>query len=346
MKEYLDYRSRVDQISASSLKIETTYMRYLLTWADERPFKQVITFRPAFPEYMLTARLDGEKKRLSGDYIKKVLATARNFFSWLSDNKRGYSSITHSWIRTLKTKRMAQKPKTKNAVSLEEIMRIAKAPAETIMERRIRAAAVFLYLSGVRISAFVSLTLDLVDIDNRQIIQDPTRGVRTKNQKFGITYLWDIPELLQVVKAWDDEVRAILPAQGFWFAPISPATGEIDENILSIGANRDVLAGKNLRAWLEKVGLPVRSPHKFRHGHIQYGLTNSKTMADFKAVSLNAMHSSIKITDEFYSVLNDQEVKRRLNSLGNNKQKKSTDKEDFEQFKEFLAWKNSQANVT
>jgi hypothetical protein len=37
---------------------------------------------------------------------------------------------------------------------------------------------------------------------------------------------------------------------------------------------------------------------------------------DFKAVSLNAMHSSVEITDQFYSVLNDSEVKNRIGVLG------------------------------
>ncbi len=97
----------------------------------------------------------------------------------------------------------------------------------------------------MRISAFVSLTLQLVDIDKREVIQDPTLGVRTKNQKYAVTYLWNIPELLKVVKEWDEEVRAILPAQGFWFAPFSPDTAEIDPNVFQIGKNCHILAEKN-----------------------------------------------------------------------------------------------------
>lgn len=64
-------------------------------------------------------------------------------------------------------------------------------------------------------------------------------------------------------------------------------------------------------------------------------------MADFKAVSLNAMHSSIKTTDEFYSILKDQEVKNRISALGNNGSSSGNEKEELKQFREFLAWKNS-----
>lgn len=339
MKEYLIYRLEVDQISNSSLKVERTYMTYLLEWAEDRPFKQVMKFRPTFPDYLLTERLDKEGKQLTGPYTKKILATVRYFFSWLSDNKIGYKRINQAWIRTLKIKRLTHKPKTKDAVTLDEILQISVAPVETIMERRIRAAAVFLYLSGIRISAFVSLKLHLVDIDNREIIQDPAFGVRTKNQKYGVTYLLHIPELLMVVKKWDDEIRAILPASGFWFAPLSPDTGEIDKDVSQIGESRHSLARRNLKAWLEKVGLPYHSPHKFRHGHIQYGLGRSNTLADFKAVSLNAMHSSTKTTDEYYSNIDDQEVKNRITALGDNGNSKDDGQKELEQFREFLAWK-------
>ena len=61
--------------------------------------------------------------------------------------------------------------------------------------------------------------------------------------------------------------------------------------------------------------LPYHSPHKFRHGHIHYGLENSKDIKDYKAVSLNVLHSSMKITDEFYSIFNDSDLQNRINSL-------------------------------
>ncbi len=56
------------------------------------------------------------------------------------------------------------------------------------------------------------------------------------------------------------------------------------------------------------------------------------------------MHSSIKTTDEFYSILKDQEVKNRLGALGNNGNSTGDEKEELEQFREFLAWKKSQNN--
>ncbi len=294
--------------------------------------------KPTFTEYLLSVRLDGGEGQLSAVYFKKILATARYFFSWLSDNEPGFRSIKYSWIQTIKLKRLSDVPKTREAVTLEEVKAIAASPARTISERRARAAAIFLFLSGMRIGAFVSLPLQAVDIPERKVIQYPSLGVRTKNSKHGITYLLDIPELLGIVKEWDDEVRSVLPPTGFWFALLSPETGQIDVNGTSVGENRSTLARRSIKEFFDNVDLPYHSPHKFRHGHIQYGAAHSKTVADFKAVSMNVMHASMEITDEFYTNLNDGELEKRISSL--NKQGDNLQNGELELFRQFLEWKN------
>jgi site-specific recombinase XerD len=313
---FLAYRIEVDQITPGSKQKEITHLRYLLEWADHIGFIKVSSLRPTFPEYMLSARQDDQEGQLSAEYIKKVLATARRFFSWLILNQPGHRTIKPAWIVTIKSKRLSNPHRNSEAVSLEEIKAIAKAPVMNTGERRTRAMAVMLFLSGMRIGAFVSLPLESVDLDNLVITQFPSLGVKTKNQKYAKTTLLNIPELLEVVKAWDNEVRSILPSRGFWFAPLSPDTGEIDINRLKLGDHRMTSACKHLKTWLEKSGLKYHSPHKFRHGFAHYGMANSKTIEDYKAVSQNLMHASMEITDQFYSVLDDSQVHQRINQLG------------------------------
>ena len=76
------------------------------------------------------------------------------------------------------------------------------------------------------------------------------------------------------------------------------------------------IARKNIKAFIEGAGLQYHSPHKFRHGHIHYGVARAKTIEDFKAVSMNVLHSSMEITDQFYSNLNDKENRDRIGHLG------------------------------
>ena len=210
-KEYMDFRIHVDQISPGSAKTESTYIRYILEWAQSDPFKKAPSIRPTLPEFMLSARLSEKEGQLSPVTVKKTLATARRLFTWLKDNRSDFRSLKLSWINSLKTKRLVETPKNTEVVTFDEILAIASAPVENIVERRIRACAIFLFLSGVRIGAFVSLPLKAVDIKNRVIIQDPSIGVRTKNHKYGKTTLLNIPELINIILDWDKEVRSILP---------------------------------------------------------------------------------------------------------------------------------------
>jgi len=315
IKKYLQYRLDVDQVTQSSLTREQTHTRYLLEWLQDKSFVHALQMRPTLPQYLLTNRLDGTDVRLSAVYIKKVLATSRMFFTWLSDNEAGYRHIKQSWVKTLKVKRLVDVPKNKEIVTLEEMLEIASRPARTLFDRRTRASLVFLYLSGMRIGAFVSMPIQAVNISKRIVNQFPSLGVRTKNKKHATTYLLNIPELLKVVQQWDDEIRSLLPSNGFWFAPFSFQTGEIDPEILYVGEHRANLARRNFQTWLTSQSLPYHSPHKFKHGHVHYGLLRSKNIADYKAVSLNALHSSMKVTDEFYSVLQGDEIQKRIESL-------------------------------
>lgn len=75
------------------------------------------------------------------------------------------------------------------------------------------------------------------------------------------------------------------------------------------------------------------------HGHIHYGSVLAKTIEDYKAVSMNVMHSSMKITDEFYSNLNDSEVQNRINLLGHQRHTSNEDQDQLSLLKEFLQWK-------
>lgn len=219
IREYLKYRAEVDQISPKSIRLEETWLRHLLEWANNRTFEQAPKIRPTLPEYILSARLDGGQEQLSNIYIKKVVGSSRRFFEWLSKHRPGYRHVIGAaWLDTLKPARMKPELKEHKGVTLDEIRAIARAPVFTLRDRRIRAAAVFWFLSGIRIGAFVTLPLSAVDIGSRSVKQWPELGVQTKFNKRAVTYLLDIPELLEVVQEWDKFVRGTLnPHSAPWW---------------------------------------------------------------------------------------------------------------------------------
>jgi integrase len=103
--------------------------------------------------------------------------------------------------------------------------------------------------------------------------------------------------------------------------------------------SRRSLVNRQLKEWEKTNGLPEYSPHKFRHGHVHYGNERARTYADFKAVSLNVMHSSTKITDQYYSVLTDKELRERIQNLGNQPEQEEKQEDLFREFQAFLEWK-------
>jgi integrase len=319
VKKYLAYRYEVDQLSPESARLEEVRLRHLLEWADETPFEKVARIRPTFPEYVLTARLDDSNIEMSAEYAKKNVRAAKRFFKWLSKHQKGFRGLSNEWIETLRPRRQATAPRQAKGVTLDEVQAMARASVEETWERRIKAAASLLFLSGMRVGAFVSLPLEAIDLDQRTIKQWPSLGVRTKFKKHATTYLLDIPELLDVARDWDREVRHLLPLNGLWFAPISTETGMIDPNATEVGRHRAKVARKDLRRWTEELGIPYRTPHQFRHGHAVYALKLAQNVADLKAVSQNLMHANLSITDGVYGILSGTDVQERIGALGEEK---------------------------
>ncbi len=316
VKAFLQFRREIEQISEATARLDECRLRHLLLWANDKPFSAVEKIRPPFAEYLRSARLDGKDRPLSPAYTRKVVRTAKYFLRWLRTHRHGYRSISEAWLESLRPPRELGVQKAHKAVTLAEVQAMAGAPANELWEKRIQAAAVFLFLSGMRVGAFVSLPLSAVDIERRTIRQWPELGMRTKFGKHATTYLLDVPEFMPVVEAWDNLTRSELTGDGYWFAPLESLQGGIDTGGATIGRHRHVRVRKDFRRWLEAVNLPYRSPHQFRHGHAVYALKQAQDIADLKAVSMNLMHANLSITDGVYGVMSDQDISRRIGGLG------------------------------
>ena len=336
MKEYLEYRRDVDQLSPRSIRLEEAWLRHLLEWADSRPLSRAPKITPPFPSYVMSLRKPETSAAYSQEYTRKVISSAKRFLGWCSTHKQGYRLIDPSYLDTLKPPRQPSSKGTHEYVTLEEVRDIATAPARLPWERRIRAAAVFLFLSGARVGAFVSLPLEAIDLETRTVKQWPSLGVKTKFGKAATTFLLDLPDLIDLVMEWDAEVREVLPPRLPWFAPLSCETGEIDPTPKYIGAYRDARLRKELNHWTDKVGLPYHSPHRFRHGHAVYALKQARDIADLKAVSQNLMHSNLSITDGVYGVLSEEDTRNRILELGS-RQSSMPDGTDLEAIADAIA---------
>lgn len=175
----------------------------------------------------------------------------------------------------------------------------------------------------MRPGAFVTHPLVAVDIQGREIRQWPSLGVRTKFHKQLTTYLFEIPDLIEVISNWDQLIRQKLAGDSLWFAPLDCHSRDLDPKPHGVRKHRTTRLRKDLRRWLHSVDLPYYSPKAFRHGNALYGRLHARNAADYMSVSRNLGHSSVSTTDSIYGRFGSEERKRRILSLGNSHETES-----------------------
>ncbi len=330
VKEHLVYREKVVQNDPGTISTHWQSLKHLLKWAGTQPFRDAQKIFPSFPEYLLTARNDEKNKQLTPKYMQKTVAHARVFFNWLKVYQQGYSRMNEGWIKTLVIKRSAgvqSRLQERHYYRLSEVEAIAALKPQTLKERRAIAAISFLFLSGMRIGAFVTLPVSCVDMECGRIEQLPEKGVHTKNSKAAITFLvFSISDKLTgIVKEWDKYIRA----EGVfnWYPAIS--MGDVTKKTLTkdrfSGKSRKDYQGRtyafseDLKVLCKRADVEYKSPHKLRHGFGVWGVKHAHDLAELKAISQNMMHSSVGITDGIYGKLAEDELFNILDGFGKRK---------------------------
>ena len=315
-QEFLNYLSDIMRTKRVSVDRYRFYLRHILIWLDEIGVSDAYAHTPTFHTYI---EANQATRALAPQTISKIMQVARRFFVWCkTKHPTRFKRLSRDWISSLRPARGAYVPKPRLYFTLDEMLKIAalSIPVDDLALRRDQAAACMLFLSGMRVGAFVSLPIRCVNLDSMTIQQFPMDGVKTKNTKHATTFLLNIPTLLAVVRQWDVFVRQHLPDSAMWFAHIVGQWGEQHLASNMPADSRGNHYNRRLKALLINAGVPPRSSHKFRHGHAVFGLQNARTLADYKAISQNLMHGNIQITDGIYADLVGSEVKARVTGLG------------------------------
>lgn len=296
-------------------------LRHLLFWAMDTLLCQAHTIQPNYPAYVAGLPALWGDGSISPDTRKKLLEVARRFFNWGKINLPEFRNLPLSWISTLKYSKPARRCMDEHVyVSLDEVESLLAVPVkeDDLALRRDKAAAATLYLTGMRAEAFTTAPIQAFDFTGMRVQQWTDLGVVTKNGTEATTFMLPIQSLLDAALKWDTFIRAELPPTARWFAVIDNQWGEQSLSQNEPGKNRKQSLNKRLRMLYELAGLPYKSAHKFRHGHAVWGLQHARTMADYKAVSMNLMHGNVKVTDEIYAPLLSAEVQQRIACLDSN----------------------------
>ena len=317
VRRYMDYIEQVKQNEPNTVKRRRIQLRHLLEWADETPFHNAPNIRPSFPRYLAQHRNDNQTRQPARSTINRTLGVTREFFVWLrSTAPIIYRAITDNWLGTLKASKFdSSSPQEREVFTLEDVQKIIGLSADTLTDWRDQAAIALLFLSGMRVGAFVSLNLGCLDLGSQSVKQWPNLGVRTKNRKAATTHLLSLPDLLAFVQRWDTYVRENLPQDALWYASLN-TDGTALTGAKVAGVERRAMVAKGLKRLCKRAGVVYHSPHKLRHGHVVYSLKQAHDIADLKAISQNVMHASLAITDGVYGVLSGLDLADKITGLG------------------------------
>ena len=244
--------------------------------------------------------------------LSDKLLEAKHFFKWLAIHKTGYRSITPAWLETFSYKVKLDVYTDLQSVSEKDINAIAAFSAESLVEKRSLASALFLFSSGIRVRAFVTLPIKAVNLEDLEIYQWTKLGVETKNRKSATTFLIKLDAAWGPIKEWDEFVRSKLPPEASWFAHISPRTQKLDTEKPAIGKNRSRIVDRDLKNLTRKNDFQTDfTPHDFRRGHANFLFDRAMDMADLIAAQNNLMHKSLTTT-EIYARQRQEQTRKRI----------------------------------
>jgi len=334
IRSYLHYFEFVRQGDPETAKRYRSHLRHLLEWSDEESLTKARKLEnPTYPLYLASlsgARSDGREGPLAPATIVHVLSAARQFFGYAREIwPTRYHHITQSWIELLVPRRRSRQEahlEEHKFYTLKDVLQIVSTETVTLRQERAKMAVAMLYLSGMRADALASLPAACVNLDAREIHQLPDRGVRTKNNKAAITYLLEIPELMEVLVQWNERLKQ-LPPDGLWYSNLSTDGMQLRHVSVAV-KGRNLMIEHDVRLACEIAGLPYLSPHKLRHGHVVYAMKLARNMAELKAISQNVMHTSVTITDQVYARLTNKDTKTIIGRLGTAKSPVTTEKID------------------
>lgn len=308
---YIRYKKEVLLNSPKTIKRDNTHLSHILNWAGDKLLTQGASIRPTFPAYL------ADQTELAPSTVQRTLDVSQGFLRWCVEhypNRYPHKRIS-KWIETLHARNLSQEPKTRSIFTYSDIEAILAVPTRdgTLTSFRDQAGIAFLFASGMRIDAFVSMPINCIDFGTSPptVLQWPTRGVRTKFNKAGTTMLAPIPALMDLIKKWDVLVRSTLSETALWYACLTTdGTDLLGKELAS--NSRDQQLRQGLKRLCERASIPYRNPHMLRHGHAVYVKSHSTHPSRDDAIAYNLMHGPQNVTQVYTAAT--EEIAREVYS--------------------------------
>lgn len=256
---------------------------------------------------------------LSISTVRSTLANVREFFKWLAMHPKCirkvdaraamYLRLSNNDERASRATREAPVP------TMDEIRQtLEKMLYETDVQKRDRAIIAFTALTGIRDDALVTMKIKNVDIEKREIWQNP-RNVRTKNRKSIITYFMAFDPLWEAIFTdwykYATETLGFKPDDALFPKQLVKNNPE-KMTFEAAGLSREHWAGAQtvreiFKEAFTSAGLPYYIPHSFRKTLVLWAMENC-SQYQFKAISQNIGHEQAVTSYNAYGkiAINDQ----------------------------------------
>lgn len=269
--------------------------------------KKVIGFK----KWLKNRDVKSGGQKVSLRYCHSTLRHLKVFFTWLSGENGYKSKINQNCIDFLRLSKgenqRATAPKPVAAPSLSQVKKVIDTiTGRSEVEMRDKALLSLTLLTGGRISAIASLSLQSFDEKRKIIIQSPDLGVKTKFSKRIVTAFFPLPykEPEKYFLDWIEYLkrqRIFEPSYPMFPAKKSTKkkdnisfceSGEVGDSFLK---NSDSLR-QIFKQRFAEAGVPYFHPHSFRHllvkEYTKYPLTEKQK----KAISQNFGHTNVETT--------------------------------------------------
>ncbi len=249
---------------------------------------------------------DQEDMTLSASTIVHAFANLRGFFEWLP-RQHGYGKVPldlHEYFTAPRSLvQIANAPTQKSYPTHEEVVAVVEAmPTDTFLNRRDRAIIAFVYLTGVRVGALITLALKHVDVEQRLVNQAPSDSVATKNSKtirsdwFPVGKNFD-----EIVINWLTEMTSLGAGPDAPLFPRGPkySFGEMQPQEWEFLASDDAVV-RIMASAAAAVGVDRFTPHRLRDTLASNIDRWATTLEEQKACSQSLGHESMRTTFERY----------------------------------------------
>lgn len=311
-RKYLVWRKDSKGLSDASVDKSAAAVSLYEIFLNGKDFRSFHSERArSFKRCLSSKQNQRNGRKLSASSINGTLREVSAFLNWLADQPGYKSKITRSDIAYLSPDRKSDaarrtscwKPHPSPAQACKVLVKLS---TDTVLQRRDRAFVAFLFLTGSREGAAITIRLGHVDLDYACVHFDG-RSVDTKFGKTFTTAFFPMPAPCeQLLRDWIAELR-----EDHQFSdsdPLFPKTRVgvgPERKFAALGIDRSPWSSPSSAANIFKQafvasGQPPFSPHRVRDTLAELAKDHCRTPEDYKAWSQNMGHEDVLTTFRSY----------------------------------------------